>query len=119
MEIQLSALLFRDDEWVDYVDALGRTRKCMKRDLPGLKRQDKDMVREEVEARCSDPPVCRCGRRTRTGRWRPGRGWTSGPRGRAGTSWISRPGRGAGQTMFCRKQNNVEFVLYLFWNNLM
>ena len=46
-----SLLPARDDEWVDYVDALGRTRKCMKRDLPGLKRQDKDMVREEDEDR--------------------------------------------------------------------
>ena len=38
-----------DEEWVEYTDALGRTRQCMKKDLKGLKRQDRDMVREEEE----------------------------------------------------------------------
>lgn len=31
-----------DEEWVDYVDALGRSRKCMKKDLPGFKKIDQD-----------------------------------------------------------------------------
>ncbi|XP_014022610.2 coiled-coil domain-containing protein 174 [Salmo salar] len=30
------------EEWVDYVDALGRSRRCMKKDLPGFKKMDKD-----------------------------------------------------------------------------
>ncbi|KAG7283214.1 hypothetical protein CRUP_004956 [Coryphaenoides rupestris] len=29
-----------DEEWVDYVDALGRSRRCMKRDLPGFRKMD-------------------------------------------------------------------------------
>ncbi|XP_031705188.1 coiled-coil domain-containing protein 174 [Anarrhichthys ocellatus] len=32
-----------DEEWVDYVDALGRSRKCMKKDLPGFKKMDQDI----------------------------------------------------------------------------
>ena len=36
----------KDEEWVEYVDALGRTRKCMRRDLPSQQRQMKDLVRE-------------------------------------------------------------------------
>ncbi|XP_056130454.1 coiled-coil domain-containing protein 174 [Lampris incognitus] len=31
-----------DEEWVDYVDALGRSRRCMKRDLPEFKKMDQD-----------------------------------------------------------------------------
>ncbi|KAJ8409392.1 hypothetical protein AAFF_G00235900 [Aldrovandia affinis] len=31
-----------DEEWVDYVDALGRSRKCMKKDLPGFQKMDLD-----------------------------------------------------------------------------
>lgn len=34
------------DEWVEYTDTLGRTRQCMRRDLPGLKRVDEELVRE-------------------------------------------------------------------------
>jgi len=37
------------EEWVEFTDALGRTRKCMKKDLKELQRQGKDMVREEEE----------------------------------------------------------------------
>merc|ERR1719186_1283205 len=37
------------EQWVEYVDALGRTRSCMKKDLPSLQRQDKEMVREDME----------------------------------------------------------------------
>lgn len=29
-----------DEEWVDYVDPLGRSRRCMKRDLPGFRKMD-------------------------------------------------------------------------------
>jgi len=36
----------KDEEWVEYVDALGRTRKCMRKDLPKQQRQVKDLVRE-------------------------------------------------------------------------
>eukprot|EP00061_Rhincodon_typus_P008215 g30632.t1 len=40
-----------DEEWVDYVDSLGRSRRCMKKDLPGLLAMDKDLrgPRQEVE----------------------------------------------------------------------
>ncbi|CAN9511673.1 unnamed protein product [Ophioblennius macclurei] len=31
-----------DEEWVDFVDALGRSRRCMKKDLPDFKRLDQD-----------------------------------------------------------------------------
>ncbi|XP_033823104.1 coiled-coil domain-containing protein 174 isoform X2 [Periophthalmus magnuspinnatus] len=32
-----------DEEWVDYVDSLGRSRRCMKKDLPSFKRMDLDL----------------------------------------------------------------------------
>ncbi|KAF7664288.1 hypothetical protein LDENG_00181240 [Lucifuga dentata] len=32
-----------DEEWVDYVDALGRSRRCMKKDLPQFKKMDQDL----------------------------------------------------------------------------
>uniref|UniRef100_A0A8C4EZW8 Coiled-coil domain containing 174 n=1 Tax=Dicentrarchus labrax TaxID=13489 RepID=A0A8C4EZW8_DICLA len=32
-----------NEEWVDYVDALGRSRRCMKKDLPNFKRMDQDL----------------------------------------------------------------------------
>ncbi|XP_008292592.1 coiled-coil domain-containing protein 174 isoform X2 [Stegastes partitus] len=31
-----------DEEWVDFVDALGRSRRCMKKDLPDFKKMDQD-----------------------------------------------------------------------------
>ncbi|KAM4023557.1 coiled-coil domain-containing protein 174 [Anomaloglossus baeobatrachus] len=31
------------EEWVDYVDSLGRSRRCMKKDLPDLEKMDKDL----------------------------------------------------------------------------
>ncbi|KAM9102130.1 coiled-coil domain-containing protein 174 isoform 1-T1 [Sarcophilus harrisii] len=31
------------EEWVDYVDSLGRSRRCMKKDLPGLIEMDKNL----------------------------------------------------------------------------
>ena len=43
-----------DDEWVEYTDALGRSRKCLKKDLPDLVRNDKELYkyREEVRIPC-------------------------------------------------------------------
>ncbi|XP_047439041.1 coiled-coil domain-containing protein 174 [Mugil cephalus] len=32
-----------DEEWVDFVDSLGRSRRCMKKDLPGFKKLDQDL----------------------------------------------------------------------------
>lgn len=32
-----------DEEWVDYVDALGRSRRCMKKDLPDFKKMDQEL----------------------------------------------------------------------------
>uniref|UniRef100_H2L7L1 Coiled-coil domain containing 174 n=1 Tax=Oryzias latipes TaxID=8090 RepID=H2L7L1_ORYLA len=33
-----------DEEWVDFVDALGRSRRCMKKDLPDFKKMDHDLT---------------------------------------------------------------------------
>uniref|UniRef100_A0A3P9LU83 Coiled-coil domain containing 174 n=1 Tax=Oryzias latipes TaxID=8090 RepID=A0A3P9LU83_ORYLA len=33
-----------DEEWVDFVDALGRSRRCMKKDLPDFKKMDQDLT---------------------------------------------------------------------------
>ncbi|XP_035009222.1 coiled-coil domain-containing protein 174 isoform X2 [Hippoglossus stenolepis] len=33
-----------DEEWVDYVDAWGRSRRCMKKDLPDFKKMDHDLT---------------------------------------------------------------------------
>ncbi|NXK54957.1 CC174 protein, partial [Chauna torquata] len=32
-----------DEEWVDYVDSLGRSRRCMKKDLPSLLKMDQEL----------------------------------------------------------------------------
>ncbi|XP_030231347.1 coiled-coil domain-containing protein 174 [Gadus morhua] len=32
------------EEWVDYVDGLGRSRRCMKRDLPGFRKMDQSLT---------------------------------------------------------------------------
>ncbi|KAK6474095.1 coiled-coil domain-containing protein 174-like [Huso huso] len=32
-----------DQEWVDYIDSLGRSRRCMKKDLPELLKMDKNL----------------------------------------------------------------------------
>lgn len=32
-----------DDEWVEYTDVLGRTRKCLRKDLEYMKRKDEDL----------------------------------------------------------------------------
>uniref|UniRef100_H3A3B5 Coiled-coil domain containing 174 n=1 Tax=Latimeria chalumnae TaxID=7897 RepID=H3A3B5_LATCH len=38
-----------DEEWVDYVDSLGRSRRCLRKDLPGLLKMDRNL-RENREA---------------------------------------------------------------------
>ncbi|XP_039626797.1 coiled-coil domain-containing protein 174 [Polypterus senegalus] len=42
-----------DEEWVDYVDSLGRSRRCMKKDLPELLKMDKNLQgkRQEEEVK--------------------------------------------------------------------
>ena len=40
-----------DDEWVEYTDALGRSRKCLKKDLPDLVRNDKELYKYKEEVR--------------------------------------------------------------------
>ncbi|KAM4740447.1 coiled-coil domain-containing protein 174 [Anableps anableps] len=37
-----------DEEWVDYVDALGRSRRCMKKDLPGFVKMDQDFKGKRI-----------------------------------------------------------------------
>lgn len=39
-----------DEEWVDYVDSLGRSRRCMKKDLSGLLAMDEDLSGSRQEA---------------------------------------------------------------------
>ncbi|NXE91479.1 CC174 protein, partial [Menura novaehollandiae] len=39
-----------DEEWVDYVDFLGRSRRCMKKDLPSLLKMD-----QELQGKRQDP----------------------------------------------------------------
>ena len=40
-----------DDEWVEYTDALGRSRKCLKKDLPDLVRNDKELYKYKEEVK--------------------------------------------------------------------
>ncbi|XP_065120574.1 coiled-coil domain-containing protein 174 [Paramisgurnus dabryanus] len=37
-----------DEEWVDYVDALGRSRRCLKKDLPDFQKMDQDLQSKRV-----------------------------------------------------------------------
>lgn len=37
-----------DEEWVDYVDALGRSRRCMKKDLPDFQKMDQDLGKGKI-----------------------------------------------------------------------
>lgn len=37
-----------DEQWVEYTDCLGRTRKCLKKDLEFFKKKDHDLKRTEV-----------------------------------------------------------------------
>ncbi|XP_066982708.1 coiled-coil domain-containing protein 174-like [Macrobrachium rosenbergii] len=41
----------KDEEWVEYTDVLGRTRECMRKDLPTMVEQDKNLLGEDEEAR--------------------------------------------------------------------
>ncbi|KAL4232504.1 hypothetical protein ACF0H5_007196 [Mactra antiquata] len=36
-----------DDEWVDYVDAFGRSRSCLRKDLPDLLKQDESLQQKK------------------------------------------------------------------------
>ncbi|XP_022291209.2 coiled-coil domain-containing protein 174-like isoform X2 [Crassostrea virginica] len=38
-----------DEEWVDYVDGFGRSRRCMKKDLPQLIQQDKKVHKDNSD----------------------------------------------------------------------
>ncbi|NXD47372.1 CC174 protein, partial [Corvus moneduloides] len=38
-----------DEEWVDYVDFLGRSRRCMKKDLPSLLKMDQELQGKRQE----------------------------------------------------------------------
>ncbi|KPP72247.1 coiled-coil domain-containing protein 174-like [Scleropages formosus] len=38
-----------DEEWVDYVDALGRSRRCMKKDLPSFQKMDHELRGQKCE----------------------------------------------------------------------
>ncbi|XP_041282011.1 coiled-coil domain-containing protein 174 [Onychostruthus taczanowskii] len=38
-----------DEEWVDYVDFLGRSRRCMKKDLPSLLKMDQELQGKRPE----------------------------------------------------------------------
>lgn len=39
-----------DEEWVDYLDSLGRSRRCMKKDLPHLLKMDKELQGKSPDA---------------------------------------------------------------------
>uniref|UniRef100_A0A8C9G9B1 Coiled-coil domain containing 174 n=1 Tax=Pavo cristatus TaxID=9049 RepID=A0A8C9G9B1_PAVCR len=38
-----------DEEWVDYVDSLGRSRRCMKKDLPGILKMDQELQGKRLD----------------------------------------------------------------------
>ncbi|XP_051563498.1 coiled-coil domain-containing protein 174-like isoform X2 [Myxocyprinus asiaticus] len=37
-----------DEEWVDFVDALGRSRRCLRKDLPDFQKMDQDLQSKRV-----------------------------------------------------------------------
>ncbi|XP_068209491.1 coiled-coil domain-containing protein 174-like [Palaemon carinicauda] len=39
----------KDEEWVEYTDVLGRTRECMRKDLPTMVAQDKNLLGEDKD----------------------------------------------------------------------
>uniref|UniRef100_A0A452H2S4 CCDC174 alpha/beta GRSR domain-containing protein n=1 Tax=Gopherus agassizii TaxID=38772 RepID=A0A452H2S4_9SAUR len=43
IEIQIPPPQDPNEEWVDYVDSLGQSRRCMKKDLPNLLKMDKEL----------------------------------------------------------------------------
>ncbi|XP_067400442.1 coiled-coil domain-containing protein 174 [Emydura macquarii macquarii] len=42
-EIEIPSPQDPSEEWVDYVDSLGRSRRCMKKDLPNLLKMDREL----------------------------------------------------------------------------
>ncbi|NP_001383401.1 coiled-coil domain-containing protein 174 isoform 3 [Gallus gallus] len=38
-----------DEEWVDYVDSLGRSRRCMKKDLPSILKMDQELQGKRLD----------------------------------------------------------------------
>ncbi|XP_042218445.1 coiled-coil domain-containing protein 174-like [Homarus americanus] len=45
-----------EDEWVEYTDAFGRTRECLRKDLPAMLEYDKELARDINEDGTSDKP---------------------------------------------------------------
>lgn len=43
-----------EEEWVDYVDGFGRSRRCMKKDLPQLMKQDKKLHQSDSDVKVDD-----------------------------------------------------------------
>uniref|UniRef100_A0A8C8VKV5 Coiled-coil domain containing 174 n=1 Tax=Pelusios castaneus TaxID=367368 RepID=A0A8C8VKV5_9SAUR len=52
-EIEIPSPQDPSEEWVDYVDSLGRSRRCMKKDLPDLLKMDRELQgkRQGIEAK--------------------------------------------------------------------
>lgn len=44
-----------DEQWVEYTDCLGRTRKCLKKDLEFFKKKDNDLAREPAAEEYREP----------------------------------------------------------------
>lgn len=47
----------KDDEWVEYTDVLGRTRTCMRKDLPEMVEKDKELARDTTWDEPSEPDL--------------------------------------------------------------
>lgn len=49
------------DEWVEWVDSLGRSRRCLKEELPEMMRKDRDMASAKKHSeRLACVCVCMC-----------------------------------------------------------
>ncbi|XP_057183800.1 coiled-coil domain-containing protein 174 isoform X2 [Triplophysa rosa] len=48
VNIQIPPPQNADEEWVDYVDALGRSRRCLRKDLPDFQKMDQDLQSKRV-----------------------------------------------------------------------
>lgn len=46
--VPIPPLQNEDEEWVDYIDALGRSRKCLRKDLPAFQKMDQDLQNKKV-----------------------------------------------------------------------
>ncbi|KAI9556970.1 hypothetical protein GHT06_016764 [Daphnia sinensis] len=44
-----------DEEWVDYVDSFGRTRRCLKKDLAVFQQRDAELIKQPVASSTSTP----------------------------------------------------------------